>query len=451
MINIVLYSEENFVWTSMQEIIPGLLKCWKEVGVRENIETIVINVDDQKSLKNNIAKIISCENIVLTSYNAKIAKAVVLIRSSLGVDARMIVHLHGLASVGCWPLHEFKTGELLTERDVFLSSSQRDADTFKLSFENARCEVIKFHQTYEKPAPVVKTPSLAKFVYVGRIAEQKNLHQLLWAISLVRRKKPELKFELDIYGEPDNLGSPNMNIPSKDYKEFLEKIINDLKINNVNFKGFVKRENLDTWVSENRHIFISPSLHSDENFGMAALKSLEAGNCAILTDWGGHTDFNKSFSDAVSLINVYSSQLGPVIDPIELSEAIIMNIETFPRDVVKSEAYKFDNIVRNYCEFIRKEKNDSIKPLVQTKLSKRVHKARNELIGEKGCQCFTGYDDPNSIPFFSSYGMSERKIERSASSGEKAPWVTGKEFSDPHKGLIKLNSEDEYIQNGFMI
>ena len=329
--NVLIYSEENFVWNSMQEIIPGLVQCWKEASEKSSQDFALINVDQEK-IKEHIPIILRAKNIILSSFNLKVAKAIRVIREKMGVDARIHIHLHGLASVSARPLFEFGVGELLTDRDIFYTTCSRDLSAANLAFENAQIELIPFHDTnyFSKKLQKLERPTL---VYIGRISEQKNLHQLLWCCSLINEKYLDLEYDVKIYGKSDGLGSPNMDLDSKDYESSLYDLKKNLKLDNVSFEGFVPRDKLDKWVSEYRHIFISSSLHSDENFGMAALKSLASGSTAILSDWGGHTDFKKVYKDAVTLIPVHRGEYGPCLDPFEFVSKIVEKLGMYPEDV----------------------------------------------------------------------------------------------------------------------
>ncbi|TNF24544.1 MAG: glycosyltransferase [Deltaproteobacteria bacterium] len=445
--NVILYSEDNFIWTSMQEIIPGLVDCWKEVSKRRGEEVLLLNLDAD-DLKSHMPSLLKCQNLIVTSFNIKISNAVVLIREKLGVDARIHFHLHGLASVGCWPLFEFGIGRLLKKSDVFYSTCKRDAVAFKLTFENARCEIVPFHSLTIKSSNRVKS-DVTTLVYVGRLAEQKNLHQLLWVCALVNKEHSNLKYRLKLFGKGDDLGSPNMDIPPIDYLNFLKKEIEDLNLKNVSLEGFVERNKLDQWIIENEHVFISPSLHSDENFGMAALKSLMAGSTAILSDWGGHTDFKSEFKNAVSLISVKEGSYGPCLDPLELKNAIVDKLENYSINTISTDNYTFETVVSKYEEILSQQDRGSSEDLMRSTLSFDVQSKRNKLIGKRQCHCFESYSDEMAQDFFRAYGMSDQ-IVRSEISGELAPWVKDSGFVDPHKGKVENIKRNELLTNGWV-
>src|SRR5207253_2174201 len=68
--------------------------------------------------------------------------------------------------------------------------------------------------------------------------------------------------------------------------------------------------------------FVSPSLHIGENFGLAAFRSLAAGNPAVLSSWGGHRDLGRLFKTSARCVPVRSSRWGPVVSPFELASAM---------------------------------------------------------------------------------------------------------------------------------
>jgi len=444
--NIILYSEDNFVWSSMQEIIPGLVDCWKETFKRKGEPFKFINLDTD-NISEHLKDLMSSKEIVLTSFNLKISNAAIMIREKLGINARFHIHLHGLASVACWPIHEFGLGKLLTTNDIFYSSSKRDSETFKLSFENTSSIVVPFHLPSLYKSSKRKQMEKPLLVYVGRIAEQKNLHQLLWAVSLIKKHHSPVDFELKIFGKEDGLGSPNMDLDSLNYQDFLNELKDKLNLDNVTFEGFVERSLLDKWIVENEHIFVSPSLHSDENFGMAALKSIASGNQAILSDWGGHTGFSDKFGTTnISLVKVHSGQYGPCLDPKELVDAILnrINLKNLDSNV---DSYNFSQVVDQYYAALKTSSLESI-PLRPTGLAKRVHQKRNKLVGKKYCQCFESYQDPDAKFFFEGYGMSGH-IKRDYV-GEIAPWTTEGAFIDPHKGKVENIDKEQLFLNGWL-
>jgi len=69
-------------------------------------------------------------------------------------------------------------------------------------------------------------------------------------------------------------------------------------------------------------VFISTSVHSDENFGLVAFRALNAGIPVILSEWGGHKDFSKYFT-GVEYISIYSSEKVPHANPFELAKKIL--------------------------------------------------------------------------------------------------------------------------------
>ena len=109
--------------------------------------------------------------------------------------------------------------------------------------------------------------------------------------------------KLTIFGDEDNLGSPNMGILSNSYKDFLLSLISMLKVEDlVAFKGFVSRKIIDKYLAETDFIYVSPSLHADENFGMSPFNILKNGGYCLLSDWGGFSEYRNYFSNQVSYL-----------------------------------------------------------------------------------------------------------------------------------------------------
>jgi glycosyltransferase involved in cell wall biosynthesis len=304
---IILTTKLNNAWTSMEEIIPGLEESWRHCLENEKFSYKIINVDQQKPVA-CLKLFLSAQKIIITAFNAQMAYFMKVIRSSYSIDAPFIFHLHGLASIGCWPLERFGVMNLLREDDLFIGTCSADKKCIDLTFENAHTEIVPFPLINFQKNDLEETQK--GFVYVGRISPQKNLHLLIRAYANLDKDLQD-DFPLIIYGKEDHLGFPNLGIEVFDYYETLQKLIVEFDlVSRVIFKGFVAREIIQREVGKH-HIFISLSTHSDENFGMAALRALTSGCRTILTSWGGHKEFFKIFPDLLSLVPVSITNNGP--------------------------------------------------------------------------------------------------------------------------------------------
>ncbi|MES2965542.1 MAG: glycosyltransferase family 4 protein, partial [Bdellovibrionota bacterium] len=318
---VVLTSTENFVWSSMQEIIPMIEMAWKlAAGPRHRVRIVDVG---QEKISDYLADVVQADQVVFTCFTAKLARLGEFLRRSANVDGRWIVYLHNQATIGCWPLFAWGMGEQLRSDDVFISSSTRDARTLKLTFPEGDVRVHPF----PLPLPLIEMTKVKStkrtsptFVYSGRLSSQKNVHTLIYAFSLyVNRNGPA---KLVLFGGEDGLGSPNMGFKDEGYESYLRRLVSTLGIEDrVEFAGALPRAELHERL-RTPHVLVSASLHSDENFGMSALRSLCMGAPCVLSAWGGHWDFAKDFSSQLQLVAVHGSDWGPWIDAGEFANAM---------------------------------------------------------------------------------------------------------------------------------
>ena len=449
---IVLTTRLNSVWLSMQEIIPGIESLWKNYGADRGIEVNTINCDDGLDLSKNMKQLLEARLIVVTAFNLKIVQAVRLIRRQLGIDAPIAFYLHNQATIACWPLKKWNLIDCLNSGDTFISTCSRDVETFNALFQNAKCLLTPFsYHNLAKPSQSSDykfSKSGKNFVYVGRISDQKNLHTLMTAFSRLKTQD-----SLHIFGGEDSLGSPNMEMPSSKTLTDLKKLTETLKINSrVFFYGHQPRENLYHYLQSTPHLFVSASLHSDENFGMAAFRSLCLGANIVLSDWGGHSDFAKYFPTQVKYARVNESQRGPFVDPIELASCMGEAKENSPMAYEIPMHYQERTIFRALDSLMGSTKEKSA-PLVPTPLTCAVWKQQNEIAGPSLCRAFTGYDDPLAQEFFRLYGA-QKKSSNTPRVNFLVPWVKKQGDSyyiqDPHRGEVHVQSERELANLGYL-
>lgn len=452
---VVLTSRQNFVWLSMQEIIPLIQKNWKESGAPGEHEVICKDVD-QYSLSELMPDLLSADNIVFTCFTIKLCKIGELLRKNFGLDARYFIYLHNQATIACWPFHVWGMGEFLREDDVFISTSTADRLTFKHSFENARVEIIPFTIPGLKPERAVPKPHPTEipFVYVGRLSAQKNLHTLIYAFRLFCDANPSHRGRLVIYGKDDNLGSPNMGMTSKSYGKSLKKLSGILGLKDrVDFKGYRNRAHIQKSLNRWCHVSVSASLHSDENFGMAQFNSISKGNLAVLTRWGGYADFRKNFGSQVFLAPVEEASRGPWVDPVKFAMLLGQAAESYRKrefrsaKIVLPDCYQEKNISAALLK-LATEGSQPKERLAMTSFAQRILKKRLQFKksprSSKGTQIFQSYADADAKILFKAYGMSRsiQQWEVNRAGVRCFPWVDVKAHSllirDPHRGDFEL-------------
>lgn len=412
---LILTSEDNFVWQSMQEIIPSLEELWASTASPEH-EVYYFNVDKDQ-LKDKLPLFLGVQNVFVTCFNLKIARTVELLRERIGIDARFFIELHNMATIACWPFHEWGMGKSFKTSDVFISTCQYDLETLKLVYPEAQQALIPFHATkldsVEKKS-VFKGKAI--FAYVGRISVQKNLHTLLAALSLLKNQD----FECHFYGGEDHLGSPNMEMYPEAYLDYLKKLTKKLHLEDkVFFKGHYPREKLYEELHDPRVVLVSPSLHSDENFGMALFRGLITGQRVVCSDWGGHKDFAGNFPKQVKLVSVYQTHKGPQVHAGELAQALVDVLKLSPQEGHLPSVYSLP-VLRQLIQDLLNSQVEQTQLVQRSLVAEQVHQRRSDYLAfrkEKssearnnlGCKIFSSYEDELAHVFFRAYGMKQSR------------------------------------------
>lgn len=436
---LILTSRQNFVWTSMEEIITWIENSWVTWSKSHSVNFELINIDET-SFK-DIAKLaFSADKIVVTCFNIKMANVLSGLRGKLSLNIPWIFYLHGLASFGCWPLYRWEVGNLLTNKDVFVVSCNRDLNQVRVIFPDIPTFVIPFSLPLPEVIRPFKKGPVKKFAFIGRISSQKNLHSLIQAASLLSSD-----FELHFFGKEDNYGSPLMGMKDEHYLSFLKQLSQDLKIaHKIHFHGFMNRLDIEVMMNKEEWVFIAPSIHSDENFGMAAFRNLLNGHRVILSDWGGHADYPKFFPEQVKLVKVYQSAIGPWLSINELKRAME---EEFPdyHSNTPPEYYSEQYIQTQLEKVFHFQGENSV---VRTNfLLDEIIKRREDFLQSNesdGSRIFFSYQDALKDPFFIAYaGGNFQKNEKE--NNQKVSWVKIQNglisIHDPHRGHFQLPSE----------
>lgn len=445
-VTIIITSEENFVWQSMQEIIPSLEMLWGASSQSNKHEVYYFNVD-KNNLKQYLPLFLKAKNIFLTCFNLKIAKTLDILRRRLGIDSRLFIELHNMATIACWPFHEWGLGETFKSSDIFISTCCYDRDALKLVYPEGKCELFPFSAIELDKVPLKKVfKSSTIFAYVGRISVQKNLQTLLASLNLLE----DQDFECHIYGAEDGLGSPNMEDYPEKYLDYLKDLACDLGLEKrVYFKGHYPRAKLYEELHDPNVILVSPSLHSDENFGMALFRGLLSGQRIVCSDWGGHGDFVKYFPKQTVTVPVFETAKGPQLSPFDFKIALEKSLKLSCQNPFLPEYYDQKNLSRKIQDLATASTGESVS-LERSTLANSIHKKRTEYLkdeGNKACKIFQNYSDPLVQPFFKAYGM--KGCRRNIDKLVLVPWaqVTEKEIliKDFHRGFetYRLGGEVE--------
>jgi glycosyltransferase involved in cell wall biosynthesis len=451
---ILLKTDQNLVWTSMQEILPCIYEAWTCASQQSDIELITINVDEEKP-QAFVKELLSCDLIVVTAFNGKVAQFLSIVRKHLRVDCPWYFYMHSLATVGLWPLHLFGLCNLINTNDTFVGTCEGDRLCLKASYPIAEYkEGIFFTDKSLSELPQLKKKAIRDIVYVGRISRQKNLHSLLMAFKLLKMELPDIS--LHLYGEEDNLGCPNMGLRKPGYLSELQKLLRDQQISGVIFHGFVNRNEIEEqWVDKD-FVFCSPSLHSDENFGMAALGALEQGGGLVLSEWGGHKNYISKYPDRVKGVPVKQGTFGPFIEISSLKVALKEALNHAGSKSTRNFATK-DHAVELVKQFLNSKPKKPLSLAANSFIEEMLKtRKKNADLGDLYAQkVFLGFEDPYAHLFFKCYGATTIGMKELPFDSKLVPWAryldTQKlvvEVNDPHKGDWS-GSAQEAFENGY--
>lgn len=381
-------------------------QTWTHLCTQSNFGLQIINVDETP-LTPHLPHLLSADLIVVTCFNTKIAKAIKVVREKLQIDTRIFFYLHGLATIALWPLQRFEILNLMTSNDVFIGTCEGDIKSMKLSLTNAHTVKVPF-TILELPTVSPATHSTRPFVFIGRISPQKNLNQLISAYSQLnldlRQKHP-----LIFFGTEDNLGFPNLGIKEKSYLNKLQTLVKELGLEKfVNFRGFVDRIKIQEELGNN-YIFVGPSTHSDENFGMAAFRALLSGAPCILSAWGGHNEFARYYSKQIQYIRPHTNENGPYIAINELTNAME---QALGMPATESHNYPADLTLDSICSSLKALINTSSerKQVIPTPMALTIFDQQKDFEKNNEIQqCFKSFTDPAFVVFFEAYSVICRK------------------------------------------
>src|SRR5690606_23971117 len=241
-----LASSEQNHWTSLIQITEQAKKYWIQFQT-SSLELKVINVDGVID-KNMLMKMLSSLEIVIAPALATNTINVLdLIRNKLKSNARVVAYPHELSSIFFGSLKMRKLHDFFRKSDIFVVFCDADIKTTQKSFKG--CNVVKvpagFIEEDEEKRRVLDY-QVQSLYYIGRVSEQKNLHTLFWALSLIRDELVSKKITLNIYGHHDHFGSPNCGLSGGAYYDYLGHLAVELGIDSiVKFHGFVSVKNWD--------------------------------------------------------------------------------------------------------------------------------------------------------------------------------------------------------------
>jgi glycosyltransferase involved in cell wall biosynthesis len=246
-------------------------------------------------------KILDADVVVTLLLSEPIIKALQLRNST---SKRIDFVLYDFGHFGFAGKHFAILEKLFKPHDKIIVASHSQKKLGEIIFPQGNILVCPFPLELPLKKLTPKHSKPIRFFYAGRICPEKNIELAITAFSKLKGN-----YRFDVFGDPDDAA----------YLRKIKQLITKLKLTNrITFHGHVSFTQIDTYLLENNTLFVGLSASLHEGFGMAAYHALKRNSAAILTRWGGHSDFEPMFPNQIAYVPVrWQSQL-----EIELNDTI---------------------------------------------------------------------------------------------------------------------------------
>ncbi|MGI2327550.1 glycosyltransferase [Planococcus sp. YIM B11945] len=208
---------------------------------------------------------------------------------------------------------------------IIVLTQEQLTDLLELGISSEKLTVIP-HSMEEKPLLAKPRNPEKKFVFIGRLAAQKQVHHIVQAFSQVAKQYPDYK--LEIYGDGEDFAS-------------IAKLIDDLEARN-SIKMMGKTDDIPGVF---RNAIASLISSHYEGFGLVIMESLHYG-CPVIS-----YDFKYGPKDLLT-----PGENGYIIekDNVDmLAETIIKMIHNPIKDVTLSSDYYLSNTIEKWGQLLK--------------------------------------------------------------------------------------------------
>ena len=245
---------------------------------------------------------IAPHTIYINSFYSKFFSIIPLkVIKMIGYEGRLVLAPRGMLSKGALRIKPFKKKLFIAysklaslHKNVIWHSTKPD-ETKDIKDVIGNVEVIEIQNLPDvnllQPSVTrTKEKDELRLIYLGRIAENKNLSLVLSALSEIRTGQ----VKLDVYG----------SIEDKAYWAKCETIINSLSSNiEVNYKGMLESELVQETISNYHYLIL---LSYSENYGHAIVESFSCGTPVIIsntTPWKNLSEVNAGWDVEINSIS----------------------------------------------------------------------------------------------------------------------------------------------------
>lgn len=295
---LILKTQERQEWKSLSEIVPRLTEEWKNYLEEHHLSYFEMDCDQLTGLP----KELDLSTVLIPALTPKIANLIRLLRADLLLDFKIILYAHGAASRSFLEFYDWRLESVLETQDQIIVSCEADKILGEASFKNASIKVQPFSFAFKSED--LFNPQDFFFLYHGRINPQKNILSMIQSYELALKENPHLA-PMHLVGEEDHTFGPIVLDQAQGYREMLIRFIEQKNLQkNIFFHPYMPPSKLEKDFLRKSHIFLSFSQHMDENFGLAAYKSLTLGMPCLLSGWGGHWQLQNLFPEQVCIVPV---------------------------------------------------------------------------------------------------------------------------------------------------
>ena len=307
-------SKKDSLWKSCQIIVPNILELYRRSFDHAKIK--VFNYQEGmgafeyfSNMKELVA--FSPDRIIICDHKPHPEKLIKGFLRYWNIKDIPPIYIHIFGDFSLYSASWAKLESLLQQLDVkFIAASHRQVNFVKQFIEDADSYVdyLPFPVNEAKFAFSAQDRKSSRkelgwegkpgknFLYTGRISLQKNV------VSLIQLFRKFLEISgsssyLNIAGFFDNLAYPFFGIyypPELNryyFFEILDKIGESSLKDRVRFLGNLEYDDLYNYYHA-CDVFVSLSVHNDEDYGMSPAEALCCGMPLILSDWGGHSSFS---------------------------------------------------------------------------------------------------------------------------------------------------------------
>tara|TARA_R110002049_G_scaffold307477_2_gene508059 strand:+ start:136 stop:1458 length:1323 start_codon:yes stop_codon:yes gene_type:complete len=308
----IIVATNPSVWQSCRIITPNIDACYRSIADQSNGQVEIeyfnyYNSQSELDLINEVQRTFDWQpdTLIFMDHQPHPLKFLQYYKELQPKRCHFIFHVYGdftLFTV------DWTSTEKLIKKDQcqFIAASHKQVELISSFVENPKSvhycpfpvDTRKFYFDQEKRGKARNDLCIDKddfvFLYTGRLSPQKNTLGLIDSFEKAFKdyEKPPLFLFAGAY---DQLGTPFIGnyLAKNQYQSRVQLRLDNLPAklkDRVHYVGSLEPEELSQYYLAS-DMFISLSLHNDEDYGMSPIEALLSGTKTILTDWAGYSSF----------------------------------------------------------------------------------------------------------------------------------------------------------------